>query len=172
IRIIKKYPNRRLYDTAISSYITQGDVKLLVLDNIPIQVIDARTKNDITQNTLLQIILEQEEKGPPIFTTEILQQLIRFYGGSLQNVISRTFEQIMHFFSEKQNMLKQGMTDELNDIVQKDPFSLIADRSKKNEESWTLMQQQWVQALTNPHSVTESNQRNETIIESQAQNSD
>lgn len=146
-RIIKKYPNRRLYDTAISSYITLEDVKRLVLDNVSIQVIDARSKTDITHNTLLQIIVEQEEKGPPIFTTEVLQNMIRFYGGRMQNVASGTFEQAMAFFSEQQRLMKQGQMDGLDEIMQRDPLTMMIDKTKQNGEAWQTIQDQWVKAL-------------------------
>ena len=89
IRTIKKYPNRRLYDTAISSYITLADVKQLVMDNIEFQVVDAKTGEPITRNILLQIIAEQEDEGAPIFSTDMLTKIIRFYGDNLQNVMSR-----------------------------------------------------------------------------------
>ena len=82
-RIIKKYPNRRLYDTAISSYITLEDVKNLILEQTSVKVIDARSQNDITHSTLLQIVSEQEEKGPHLFSNEMLELMIRFYRGQL-----------------------------------------------------------------------------------------
>ena len=74
-RVIKKYPNRRLYDTEISSYITLGDVRELILEHVLFQVIDAKSKKDITRSILLQIILEQEEDGEPIFSTPVLEQI-------------------------------------------------------------------------------------------------
>jgi polyhydroxyalkanoate synthesis repressor PhaR len=77
-RIIKKYPNRRLYDTAISSYVTLEDVRRLILENVALQVMDVKSQADITHNTLLQIILDQESKGSRLFSTEILEQLIRY----------------------------------------------------------------------------------------------
>ncbi len=100
-RIIKKYPNRRLYDTTISSYITLEDVKNLVIKRVPLKVIDARSKNDITHSTLLQIIIEQEENGPPIFTIDSLQQMICLYGGSMQQSLRAMFEQNMNIFSQQ-----------------------------------------------------------------------
>lgn len=92
-RIIKKYPNRRLYDTQTSRYITLEDIRQLVLKEIPIQVVDARTQEDLTYNTLLQIIMEGEEKGPSFFSTDILQKMIRFYGGSMQEGFRVMLEQ-------------------------------------------------------------------------------
>lgn len=156
IRMIKKYPNRRLYDTAISSYITLEDVKRLVLENISIQVIDARTKNDITHNTLLQIIIEQEETGPSIFTTAVLQEMIRFYGSNMQTIVSRIFEQTTQFFSKQQNLVNQGATEGLQESMQQDPFALISDLTRKDAESWKQIQEQWVMALKAPQKSTVS----------------
>ena len=87
-RIIKKYPNRRLYDTTVSSYITLEDVRKLVLDAEDFCVVDARSKDDITRSILLQIILEQEEDGSPIFSEQVLSQVIRFYGDALQGTLT------------------------------------------------------------------------------------
>ncbi len=160
-RIIKKYPNRRLYDTAISSYITLEDVKRLVLDNVSIQVIEARGKTDITHSTLLQIIVEQEEKGPPIFTTDILQQMIRFYGSSMQGVLSRTLEESAKFYSDQQHALSQGMTDAMQEIVSKNPLSLISDSAQQDSQSWQKLQDQWVKAFEEPK--PESGEDNQDI---------
>lgn len=120
-RVIKKYPNRRLYDTTISSYITLEDVKRLVVEQVAIKVIDARTQDDITHSTLLQIIIEQEENGPPLFTTSILQQMIRFYGGSMHPMFSQMFEQGMRLFTQ--------------------------DQIEKNVSQWQQLQHQWMNTL-------------------------
>ena len=87
IRIIKKYPNRRLYDTANSGYITLADVKQMVLEFIDFQVIDAKSGDDLTRGILLQIILEEESAGMPMFSSEMLSQMIRFYGNALQGIM-------------------------------------------------------------------------------------
>ena len=79
-RTIKKYPNRRLYDTETSTYITLADVKQLVLDNVGFKVVDAKSNEDITRSILLQIILELESEGVPMFNANMLKQIIRFYG--------------------------------------------------------------------------------------------
>jgi polyhydroxyalkanoate synthesis repressor PhaR len=83
-RILKKYPNRRLYDTRASSYITLADVKKMVLDNERFEVRDAKTGDDLTRSILLQIILEEETGGVPMFSTQMLAQIIRFYGHAMQ----------------------------------------------------------------------------------------
>jgi len=99
-RIIKKYPNRRLYDTDISSYITLEDVRQLIVDNEPFEVRDAKTSEDITRSVLLQIIADQEQDGQPILSTELLSQIIRFYGDSLQGFMGSYLERSMQTFLE------------------------------------------------------------------------
>lgn len=105
-RVIKKYPNRRLYDTELGNYITLEDVKKLVFERIDFQVIDTRTKKDITQSTLLQIITEQESTSTPLFTTAILQDFIRFYHEKSEHVFSQYLEQAMHVFSQQKEFLQ------------------------------------------------------------------
>lgn len=145
IRIIKKYPNRRLYDTAISSYITLEDVKRLVLEKISIKVIDARTQEDITHNTLLQIILEQEESGPPLFTTDLLQQMIRFYGDSMQSMFGKLFDQSMQFFTSQQQVWKKTLTGEMEEPANiADSMKFSADFTQNNVNHWQQFQDMWL----------------------------
>jgi polyhydroxyalkanoate synthesis repressor PhaR len=106
MRIIKKYPNRRLYDTANSGYITLADVKLMVLEHIEFQVIDAKSGNDLTRTILLQIILEEESGGLPMFSSEMLTQMIRFYGNALQGIMGNYIEQNVHAFLAIQTKLQ------------------------------------------------------------------
>ena len=106
IRIIKKYPNRRLYDTANSGYITLADVKQMVLAFIDFQVIDAKSGDDLTRGILLQIILEEESAGIPMFSSEMLSQMIRFYGNALQGIMGNYMEQNVKAFMVIQNKLQ------------------------------------------------------------------
>jgi polyhydroxyalkanoate synthesis repressor PhaR len=106
MRVIKKYPNRRLYDTANSGYITLADVKQMVLEFIEFQVIDAKTGNDLTRAILLQIILEEESAGVPMFSSEMLSQMIRFYGNALQGIMGNYMEQNVKAFVVIQNKLQ------------------------------------------------------------------
>lgn len=106
IRIIKKYPNRRLYDTANSGYITLADVKQMVLEFIDFQVIDAKSGDDLTRGILLQIILEEESAGVPMFSSEMLSQMIRFYGNALQGIMGNYMEQNVKAFMVIQNKLQ------------------------------------------------------------------
>ena len=105
-RTIKKYPNRRLYDTETSSYITLADVKKLVLDNVEFKVEDAKTKEDLTRPILLQIILEEESAGAPMFTSDSLSQIIRFYGNAMQGMMGGYLEKNIQTFMQIQNKLQ------------------------------------------------------------------
>ncbi|NHQ85373.1 polyhydroxyalkanoate synthesis repressor PhaR [Iodobacter sp. HSC-16F04] len=105
-RVIKKYPNRRLYDTATSCYITLVDVKQLVLDNIDIQIVDAKGGEDITRSVLLQVIMEEEAGGMPMFSYDVLTQIIRFYGNAMQGVMGNYLEKNMQLFAEMQGRLQ------------------------------------------------------------------
>lgn len=106
-RVIKKYPNRRLYDTATSCYITLDDVKKLVLENITIQIVDAKTHDDITRSVLLQIILEEESGGVPMFTYDVLTQIIRFYGHAMQGLMGNYLEKNLQIFTQMQERLQE-----------------------------------------------------------------
>lgn len=106
-RVIKKYPNRRLYDTATSSYITLGDVRQLVLDHVDLQVLDAKTQEDITRSVLLQIILEEENGGSPMFSYEVLTQFIRFYGQAMQGMMGPFLEKNLQIFTQLQQRLQE-----------------------------------------------------------------
>jgi polyhydroxyalkanoate synthesis repressor PhaR len=88
--VIKKYPNRRLYDTDTSTYITLAEVKQLVMDSEPFVVRDAKTGEDLTRSILLQIILEEEAGGAPMFTEAVLANIIRFYGHAMQGFMGAT----------------------------------------------------------------------------------
>ena len=102
-RIIKKYPNRRLYDTHASSYITLADVKKMVLDSEDFKVRDAKTGDDLTRSILLQIILEEESGGVPMFSSPMLAQIIRFYGHAMQGVMGTYLEKNMQAFTDMQS---------------------------------------------------------------------
>jgi polyhydroxyalkanoate synthesis repressor PhaR len=106
-RVIKKYPNRRLYDTANSGYITLADVKQMVLDNVLFHVVDAKTGDDLTRAILLQIILEEESGGLPMFSAEMLAHMIRFYGTAQQTMIGQYMEQNVKAFLAIQAKLQE-----------------------------------------------------------------
>jgi len=147
-RIIKKYPNRRLYDTAISRYITLEDVKNLVKQQIIFRIQDTKTGEDITRSILLQIILEQEEKGNPIFSSEMLEQLIRFYGETSQNFVANYFERSLKLFTKQQDELRNQIYN---------PFSFMTEMAEQNLKLWKDLQDSFFEAAlpkTNTHEYT------------------
>ena len=108
VRVLKKYPNRRLYDTQSSSYITLADVKQMVLDAQRFEVRDAKDGSDLTRSILLQIILEEESGGVPMFSTETLAQIIRFYGRMLGGSAGAPMPTLMsNYFEQSQALFKQ-----------------------------------------------------------------
>jgi polyhydroxyalkanoate synthesis repressor PhaR len=135
-RIIKKYPNRRLYDTEISSYVTLEDVRQLIVDGESFEVRDARTGADLTRSVLLQILAEHEDIGQPIFSTQLLTTVIRFYGDSLQGIIGSYLEKSIQLFAEQQSTLRGT----LGNVVQA-PWTLISQLADKNMEIWKGVQQ-------------------------------
>ena len=115
-RVIKKYPNRRLYDTNTSTYITLAEVKKLVMSRESLVVRDAKTGDDLTRSILLQIILEEEAGGAPLFTEQALSNIIRFYGNAMQSFIGPYLEKNMQAFTDIQSKLSEQsktMTPEL-----------------------------------------------------------
>ncbi|HSQ10514.1 MAG TPA: polyhydroxyalkanoate synthesis repressor PhaR [Burkholderiaceae bacterium] len=107
VRLIKKYPNRRLYDTQTSTYITLADVKQLVLDSENFQVVDAKSAEDLTRPILLQIILEEEAGGMPMFSAVMLSQIIRFYGNAMQGMMGSYLEKNIQAFIDIQGKLSE-----------------------------------------------------------------
>ena len=106
--LIKKYPNRRLYDTQTSTYITLSDVKQLVMDSDNFQVVDAKTNEDLTRSILLQIILDEEAGGSPMFSSEVLSQIIRYYGHAMQGMMGNYLEKNIQAFIDIQHKLAEN----------------------------------------------------------------
>jgi polyhydroxyalkanoate synthesis repressor PhaR len=108
-RLIKKYPNRRLYDTSESRYITLDEVRQMVLGEIPFKVVDRQSNEDITRNILLQIIMEQESGGEALFSTDILSRFIRNYGEAAQSGFAEYLDTSLRFFTEQQKAVQEQM---------------------------------------------------------------
>lgn len=136
VRVIKKYPNRRLYDTEISSYITIEDVRQLIVDGEEFEVLDAKSGTDLTRQVLLQIISEHEQDGTPILSTELLSQIIRFYGDSLQGFMGTYLERSMHSFLEQQHQLRKQM----DGLVEQTPWAMMNKLTERNMEMWQEFQ--------------------------------
>lgn len=113
VRVIKKYPNRRLYDTDTSSYITLSDVKALVMRGESFVVRDAKTGDDLTRSILLQIILEEETAGVPLFSEKMLANIIRFYGHAMQDFMGSYLERNLQIFME----LQQKMAEQAKELT-------------------------------------------------------
>jgi polyhydroxyalkanoate synthesis repressor PhaR len=141
-RIIKKYPNRRLYDTELSRYITLADVRELVRQVVEFKIIDANTNEDLTHNILLQIIIEQENGGEPLFTTDILSKMIRFYGDSIQGVFSNYLEKSLNLFVEHQIRVQK----QFKEMVSTNPLDAMADLTHRNFEIWQEMKDSFLKA--------------------------
>lgn len=151
VRIIKKYPNRRLYDTEISSYITLEEVRQLVLDGEDFEVRDAKTGDDLTRSVLLQIIAEHEQTGQPMFTTQLLSQVIRFYGDSMQGFMGSYLEKSLQIFLDQQTKFRS----QLNNILGQTPWSMLNDMTERNLDLWKSVQEGFLTAAassakTNP----------------------
>lgn len=144
VRIIKKYPNRRLYDTEISSYITLEEVRQLVVDGEEFEVRDAKTGEELTRSVLLQIIAEHEERGQPMFTTQLLSQVIRFYGDSLQGFMGGYLERSLQVFLDQQ----QQFRSQLNTMMGQTPWSMLNDLTERNMDMWKSLQQGFINAAT------------------------
>ncbi|MDM0016887.1 polyhydroxyalkanoate synthesis repressor PhaR [Variovorax sp. J22R187] len=115
-RVIKKYPNRRLYDTETSSYITLAEIKQLVMNKASFVVRDAKSGDDLTRSILLQVILEEEAGGAPMFTEQVLASIIRFYGQAMQSYMGPYLEKNIQAMSEVQAQLSEkaeGLTPEM-----------------------------------------------------------
>ncbi|MFQ5549493.1 MAG: polyhydroxyalkanoate synthesis repressor PhaR [Woeseia sp.] len=135
-RVIKKYPNRRLYDTEESRYITLADVKDLVIRKIEFQVIDKKTGDDITRSILLQVISEQEQQGEAIMSRDFLSQVIRSYGNVMPDFIANYLEQSLKLFMTQQ----QSLRGHVKRVVGVDPIVAVADVAEKNFNRWKSLQ--------------------------------
>jgi len=150
LRIIKKYPNRRLYDTEISSYITVDDVRQLIVDGAEFEVRDAKTGEDLTRSVLLQIISEREGDGEPMLSTHLLSQIIRFYGDSMQGFMGRYLEQSLQVFLDQQAQFRQQMSGLLGQtpFAAPTPWAMMNQLTEHNMELWQQFQQNLSQGFS------------------------
>lgn len=146
IRVIKKYPNRRLYDTNISRYITLEEIRQLVLENVQFRVEDKRTQEDITRSILLQVIAEQEEGGNPIFTTDLLLFIIRYYGDPMQKSISRYLELSMRVFIEQQQHFTEQLRSMLGQAQQ--PLQILKELAERQMPVWKSVRKEFIKNLS------------------------
>jgi len=131
-RLIKKYPNRRLYDTAESRYITLDEVRQMVLDEIPFKVVDRQSDEDITRNILLQIIMEQESGGEPLFSADVLSRFIRNYGEAAHSGFAEYLDTSLRFFSEQQ----KTMQEQMGKVLETTPMDYWMKLGEQNMKAW------------------------------------
>ena len=137
-RIITKYPNRRLYDTEESRYVTLADIRNLVIHKTDFVVIDRKTNEEITRSILLQVITEQEQSGESVMSEDFLSQVIRSYGKVVPGFAAGYLEESMKFFMTRQQNLRSQITR----VVGVDPFAAVADAAQKNFARWKSLQEE------------------------------
>ena len=138
VRVLKKYPNRRLYDTQTSSYITLADVKAMVLAGQAFEVRDAKTAEDLTRSILLQIILEEESGGAPMFTEAVLGNIIRFYGNAMQSFMGAYLEKNVQSFMDLQVKMAEQSMNAQSPMMQ----GMMGSYVEQSKDVFTQMQEQ------------------------------
>jgi len=156
-RVVKKYPNRRLYDTVESRYITLADIRRLVMDKVDFVVIDKKSQYDITRSILLQVIAEQEHAGEPLMSQDFLSQVIRSYGGAMQSFVGSYLEQSMKLLSGQQ----QQMRDHMRDVMGNDAFDSIATLTQQNLQRWRSVQDDIFKVMSGAATSAREEQRGE-----------
>lgn len=143
-RIIKKYANRRLYDAQTRTHMTIDDVRKLLIAGETIKVIEGKSGDDITRQVLVQIIADQEQGGDPLFSNEMLHQLIRFYGGSMHEFMRAYLESSVQTFVEQQESLQTRLAG----MMKATPVATMAEITRRNLEVWDSFQRQLLGGLT------------------------
>lgn len=140
-RLIKKYPNRRLYDMALSEYITLEKLKQYVMEGIEFKVIEARSEKDVTQSCLIQIILEQEEAGTPLFNTETLATLIKLYNHPMQVHLRNFLQQSIQAFNCNMDQFQSNFEnmENLKQSESVDPYKQWTKLAEQNLKTWQAM---------------------------------
>jgi len=160
-RVIKKYPNRRLYDTHESRYITLADVKDLVIGKIYFVVIDKKSGDDITRSILLQVISEQEQQGEAIMSQDFLSQVIRSYGKVMPGFMANYLEQSMKLFMTQQ----QNIRGQVKRVVGVDPVLAVTDIAQKNFNRWKSLQDEVLRRFTGSSRVDEEQSETRQLTE-------
>jgi polyhydroxyalkanoate synthesis repressor PhaR len=145
-RVIRKYPNRRLYDTAESRYVTLADIRRLVIEGVDFVVLDRKTQQDITRSILLQVIAEQEGGGESLMSRDFLSQVIRSYGSGLQEFVGRYLDESLHLFAREQRELR----DRFKSVIGIDPVETVTAVAQRNYQRWRALQEEVFGRLTRP----------------------
>lgn len=156
-RVVKKYPNRRLYDTVESRYITLADIRRLVMEKIDFVVIDKKSQEDITRSILLQVISEQEHAGEPLMSQDFLSQVIRSYGGAMQCLVGSYLEQSLKLLSGQQ----QQMREHMRGVFGNEAYDSIAVLTQQNIERWRSVQDDIFRVMSGAATAARKEQRAE-----------
>jgi polyhydroxyalkanoate synthesis repressor PhaR len=135
-RIIRKYANRRLYDTEESRHINKEDVRRLIASGQDVRIVDEGSGDDITRSVLLQLVAEQELGGKPVLSDQMLTQIIRFYDHPMQGILGSYLQQSFESFLQQQSSLQEKMQE----MMKSGPFAVMQDVAKQNMEAWQAMQ--------------------------------
>ena len=138
-RLIKKYANRRLYDASISRHVTLEDIRDLIVKGERIRVVEDKSGEDITRLILLQVIAEQEQFGKPILSTQLLESIIRYYGGPMHEFMGRYLEKSVETFMRQQEAFQQQVSQMLSSAPP--PMNAMAELARQNMELWAKMQE-------------------------------
>jgi len=145
-RVIRKYPNRRLYDTIESRYVTLADIRRLVVERIDFLVLDRKSQQDITRSILLQVIAEQEGAGESLMSRDFLSQVIRTYGSGLQDFVGRYLDESIQQFAREQRDLRERFKN----VVGVDPVETVTAVAQKNYQRWKALQEEVFNRLPRP----------------------
>ena len=143
VRIVNKYPNRRLYDTQESRYITLNDVRQLVLDGTEFEILDKQTGEDITRSALLQVIAEQERGQESVMSEDFLAQVIRSCSGNMNALVGGYLERSLNLFIAQQ----QKMSESFKDVAGIEPFGAMTELAQRNLSQWMEMQKEILEAF-------------------------
>ena len=144
-RIIRKYANRRLYDTEASRHINKEDVRKLIAAGKDVRIVDEGSGDDITRSVLLQLVAEQELGGQPVLSDQLLTQIIRFYDHPMQGMLGSYLQQSFESFLQQQSSLQEQMQE----LLQSGPFAVMQDVAKQNMEAWQAMQRAFLDNKAN-----------------------
>jgi len=145
-RLIKKYANRRLYDASQSRHVTLEDIREFIVQGEKVTVVEDKSGEDITRLILLQVIAEQEHAGDPMMSQDFLAQVIRAYGGTMQNVVGDYLEQSLKLFTAQQTQIR----DRMRSMVGMDPMSAMSNLAQENFQRWRQMQEAFLKSMTPP----------------------
>jgi polyhydroxyalkanoate synthesis repressor PhaR len=141
-RVIKKYANRRLYDSTESRHVTLDDIRKMIVSGAKVKVVDDKSGEDLTRAVLLHVIAEQDQFGTPVLSTELLEAIIRFYGNPVQEMLTRYMEQSVTALARQQDAMRAEMTKALAG-----PMAPLADFARQNMEQWSKIQASMMSAF-------------------------